>query len=101
MSKITKAAQDKPCTARIPQVCNFDRRTSVWAHLRGIRWGAGERIKPFDLIGLIACSDCHDAIDGRRKKDKNGHLLDPEFVQTCAYQGHMESLMVLHKEGII
>ena len=96
MSKITKAAEGKRCTARIPGVCNCDTKTSVWAHIRSIRFGAGKGLKPPDLIGLIACSGCHDVIDGRVKTDH-----DKDYVRMCAYEGHLESLMILWEEGII
>jgi len=96
MSKITDFAEGKPCTARIPGICNFDPSTSVWAHLRKVRFGAGTRLKPPDLIGLIACSNCHDVIDGR----KNARL-DSQEIMICAYEGHCESLILLEKEGII
>lgn len=101
MSKITDFAEGKPCTARIPGVCKHDNATSVWCHIRSVRWGSGGSKKPPDIIGLIGCSDCHDAIDGRTKKDREGNLLDPDFVKACAYEGHMESLYLLHKAGII
>jgi len=101
MSKITVFAKNKSCTCRLPSVCNNDPAKSVWAHINSLRWGAGRGKKSLDICGLIACSDCHDAIDGRRKKDKAGELLDPEFVRICAYQGHFESLWMLHKAGII
>jgi formate-dependent nitrite reductase cytochrome c552 subunit len=101
VSKITKAAEGKPCTARISNVCNGDHTKTAWAHLNSIRWGAGRGRKAPDVCGLIACSDCHDAIDGRVKKNKLGQKLDPEFVKLCALEGHMESLMILWEEGII
>ena len=101
MSKITKFAKGRPCTARIPNVCNYDPATSIWSHLNSVRWGAGRGLKAVDVCGLITCSDCGDAIDGRRRKGKDGCLLDREFVRLCAYEGHMESLMLLWEEGII
>ena len=101
MSKITDSARGKPCTMRLDAVCNGDHATTVWCHIRGIRYGAGRGIKPPDLIGLYACSDCHDALDKRIRKDKTGKVLDYEFVRLCAYEGHFESLYMLWEEGII
>ena len=101
MSKITKSAEGKRCTARIPNVCNGNPKTTVWAHIRSIRNGAGGSLKPCDLIGLYACGDCHHAIDRRVRKNKKGEYLDPDFVKMCAYEGHLESLMILWEEGII
>lgn len=101
MSKITKFAKGKQCTARVPGVCNFDSATSIWSHLNSVRWGAGRGLKAVDVCGLITCSNCGDAIDGRRKKYDSGDKLDKEFVMQCAYLGHLESLALLWKEGII
>ena len=100
-SKITEFARGQFCTARIPGVCNHDPATSVWSHINSLRWGDGKVNKSPDICGLVACSDRHDAIDGRVKKNKAGELLDPEFVRICAYQGHFESLWLLTKAGII
>lgn len=101
MSKITKSANGKRCTMRLNNVCNGDPSTTIWAHIRSIRYGAGKGIKPPDLIGLYACHDCHSALDKRTRKDKTGKLLDYEFVKLRAMEGHLESLMILWEEGII
>ena len=101
MSKITKAAEGKDCTARIPNVCDHDSTKTSWAHINSIRWGAGRSHKAPDICGLIACDSCHHVIDGRVRKNKLGELLDREFVKMCAYEGHLESLMILWEEGII
>ena len=95
MSKITKAAEGRPCTIRLPG-CNGNPETSVWAHINSIRWGAGRGHKAPDICGAIACSNCHDIIDGRKKTN-----LDRDFIRLAAMDGHMESLMILWEEGII
>ncbi len=57
-------AEGKECQLRLPGVCNFDTATTVLAHVR--RGGvAGMKQKPPDLCGIHACSNCHDAMDGR------------------------------------
>lgn len=96
MSAITKFASGKPCTARIPHGFGHDPATSVWAHIRGVRWGAGMGKKPPDFCGLIACSMCHDIIDGRVQTD-----MERDFIKMCAMEGHLESLALLHKEGLV
>ena len=96
MSKITKAAEGRPCTMRLPGHCNGNPQTSVWAHINSIRWGAGRGKKSPDLCGLICCSDCHSILDRRVKT-----TLDRDFVKMAAYEGHLESLMILWEEGII
>ena len=62
-SKYTKAAKGQECLVRIPGVCNFDPDTTVFAHLPSGGWAMKSR----DIFGAFACSDCHDALDGRRK----------------------------------
>lgn len=96
MSKITKFAEGKNCTARIPGVCNHNPETSVWAHLNAIRWGSGKGVKVKDACGLIACSDCHDVIDGRVPSEHSA-----KYIMLCSYEGHMESLAMLIEEGVL
>ena len=96
MSKITKFAQDKVCTARIPGVCNFNKETSVWAHIRSVRFGAGVGKKPSDLLGLIACSNCHDVIDGRVNSEHS-----KRDIEVMMYEGHCESLLLLELNGLV
>ena len=98
MSKITitEFARGQPCTMRLPGVCNHDSTKTVWCHINSVRYGSGTRHKATDLIGLIACSSCHDVLDRRVKTD-----LDRDFVMMHAYEGHLESLALLVKAGIV
>lgn len=61
MSKITESARGEDCTLRLDYICNFDPDTTVFAHTG--RFGTAKR--NHDEVGCYACSDCHDAIDGR------------------------------------
>lgn len=63
MTKIRKAAEGEPCLLRLP-ICNRDPATTVLAHVRG-SGNAGVGMKPPDVSGIFACSNCHDALDGR------------------------------------
>lgn len=96
-SKITKFARGRQCTCRIPGVCNHDPATSVWAHLASVRWGSGTAQKVKDACGLIACSACHDVIDGR-VSDSGWSVKE---IKLMAYEGHMESLVMLIEEGVL
>ena len=60
MSKYTKSAKGQDCQVRIPEVCNFDTETTVFAHLNG----AGMGTKHLDIHGAYCCSDCHAVLDG-------------------------------------
>ena len=102
MSKITAFAKGRDCTARIPGICNDNPETVVWCHLNSIRWGAGRGHKSPDACGLIACSACHDAIDGRGSSAEKYNLaMTRDYIDLCAYGGHMESLALLIQKGIL
>jgi len=62
VSKIRKSARGEDCALRIPGVCNGDPATTILAHApyRG-RHGS----RKHDWFSSYACSDCHDAVDGR------------------------------------
>ncbi len=61
---LRKLAKGKDCQLRLMGICNFDPETTVLAHVR--RGGvAGYGQKPPDICGIWACSNCHDAMDGR------------------------------------
>lgn len=64
MTNLRKLAKGEVCHVREVGVCNHNPETSVWAHWRQIGISAAG-LKAPDLLGCIACSDCHDFIDGR------------------------------------
>ena len=83
MSKITSYARGMDCQVRIPNTCSHSPETTVMAHYRmaGLS-GMGQ--KPSDLFVAIACSECHDAIDGRAKS-----------------QHSRDTLRLYHAEGVL
>ncbi|MDA5482163.1 DUF1364 domain-containing protein [Yersinia intermedia] len=82
MANLRKEARGRECQIRIPGVCNGNDETSVLAHYR-MSGTCGTGIKPDDLQAAIGCSDCHDAIDGRKKSDYT-----------------RDELRLLHAEGV-
>jgi len=66
--KLRDAARGQECTVRAPGICNFNPETSVLAHLPC--GNKGTSMKGPDVIAVIACSCCHDLIDGRRNDAK-------------------------------
>lgn len=62
MANLRKEARGRECQVRIYGICNGNPETTVLAHYRmaGI---CGTGMKPDDLIGAWACSDCHAEID--------------------------------------
>ena len=67
MSKLRRSARGQDCTLRLDG-CNFNPETTVLAHIRINRF-CGFGLKPPDYMGVFACSNCHDIIDGRVKSD--------------------------------
>ena len=61
-------ARNQECQIRIYGVCNYNIETTIWAHYR-VGGVAGMGLKPPDLCGSFACSDCHSVIDFRVKSD--------------------------------
>jgi hypothetical protein len=61
-TKKQRSARGQDCTLQIPNVCNFNRETTVLAHV-----GSGSAKRRDDDQAVYACSDCHDAIDRRSK----------------------------------
>jgi len=85
VSHLTKSARGMPCTVRLGG-CNGNEETTVWAHLRSIRYGAGAGHKPADFAGLgaWACSACHDIVDGRVRTDMEREFIELQFLRGCA-----------------
>jgi Putative nuclease YbcO len=98
MSKITKFAQDKDCTLRIPGVCNFNPQTSVWMHPIGLSSGRGMGLKANDALGAIGCSNCHDVYDRRVPLPK--HLTRAE-IELAFHSGHQQTLLLLIEAGLV
>jgi len=72
-------ARGKDCQVRIYGHCNYDPATTIWAHIR-VGGVAGMGQKPPDLCGVLACSGCHDVIDGRTRTDLTRVQLDSHIL---------------------
>lgn len=87
---IRESARGEDCALRL-DCCNFNPETTSFAHLRFFNWaGIGQKVK--DILGVYACSDCHDAIDGRSKASWG-------FDDLLRALG--ETLIKLHNKGLI
>jgi len=95
MTFLRRAAKDRPCMVRLPEICNGDTRTTVLAHVRmaGI---SGMGMKSPDLIAAWACSACHDAIDRRLHTD-----LERDYVRLAHLEGMARTINELAKEGLL
>lgn len=80
---------------RVPHACNHNPETTVWAHMNGAIAGKGIGMKGHDLLGMFACSGCHDFIDGRAKSDFLGER------RTYAMEGCIRTLCYLLDNDLI
>ena len=76
MSKIRESARGECCSLRLGQCSSNE--TVVLAHI-GKHRGMG--IKCADYMGVYACSNCHDIIDGRIKSDYSRDELNTEKLR--------------------
>ena len=91
MSKIRQSAKGQDCQVRLAGICNRNPDTVVLAHLNG----AGMAMKHEDIFGAYACSDCHDAIDGRVP------MLDKEYVRLAHLEAMVRTQKILLTMGLI
>lgn len=94
MSKITESARGEACQIRLPNVCNFNPETTVWAHANGSAAGKGVGMKSPDILGTYACSACHDAVDGRTRIPRHE-------VRLAFWEGHARSVRILIDKGLL
>jgi hypothetical protein len=83
------SAKGQNCTLRL-MCCNSNSDTTVLAHLPIGQKGMG--MKRDDFCACFACSDCHDAIDGRSKA---------EFTEADLMRAWYNTLKVWLRMGLI
>ena len=94
MSKITESARGEQCQIQIFGICSHDTETVVYCHYRMA--GDGANIK-HDNRGAYGCSNCHDAVDGRRFDAPMSRTeLRLEFSEACHRTND-----ILVKKGLI
>jgi hypothetical protein len=92
---IRKWARGKPCLVRLPG-CNGGGKTTVLAHypLAGY---SGVSMKPDDFPwAALACSHCHDLVDGRVE---SGH--DKKILRLAHAEGCLRTHKKLVDDGIL
>lgn len=95
-TKITKSARGEDCAIRIPNVCNRDNETTIFAHLSGVRFGHGMAHKVLNMFGAYSCSSCHDLVDGRTRSDYTA-----DQIRIMHLDGVIETQMRLIEKGLI
>lgn len=94
MSKLRDAARNMDCQVRIPGICNFRSETTVLAHYR-LAGTCGTSMKPIDLIGAWACSDCHNAIDDGKT------AYSREQLDLMHLEGMVRTINELNRRGLL
>ena len=92
MSKITQSARGEDCQVRIPNICNHNPETVVFAHIGG----GGMGMKQPDSEGAYCCSDCHDAIDMRSNQG-----FAATAMKLWHHEGAMRTRKILIDKGLL
>ncbi|MBL5898554.1 DUF1364 domain-containing protein [Lelliottia amnigena] len=93
---LRKEARDRECQVRIPGYCNGNPETSVLAHYR-MAGTCGKGCKPDDQQAAIACSGCHDVIDGRNNTNDYTH----DELRLMHAEGVLRTQEIWRREGFI
>lgn len=98
MSKITQSARAEVCTMNVSGVCNYNPETVVFAHFRWLG-DCGTGIKPSDLQGAYACSECNRWTDSPSPKERNvAYESDRNFYGMRAM---VRTLKRLREKGLV
>lgn len=95
-TKIRKSAKGKPCTARVPSVCNSNNETTVLAHIDTKSKGMG--VKSDDLFSAYMCSACHDWYDGHHNESMRDTVALSAMIET---QRHLYDEQIISIADIV
>ena len=97
-NSIRQSAKGELCTMQVVGVCNNNPETTVFAHFRWIG-GCGTGIKPSDLQGGFACSECNRWTDSPTPKERDAEYeSDRNFYAARSIARTIERL---YEKGII
>lgn len=96
LQKLRDSARGAQCTINGP-TCNQNPETSVLAHYRSHSTNAGMGVKPDDTAAAIACSACHDWLDGRSSIYQSSRK-EKEFVW---FRGVLRTYRYWVEEGVL
>lgn len=91
-TKITKSARWSDCQVRIPNHCNFNNETTVFAHKNG----GGIGTKSSNIHGSFSCSNCHDVVDSRVTTEYTN-----DEILVWFYEGIFRTQQILLDRGLI
>jgi len=90
--KYTESARGQMCQIRIPNVCNHNPATTVFAHIGG----AGMGKKGLNIHGSYACSACHDEVD-----DRTMVYDDRNIIELWHYHGMKRTQIIMVRDGVL
>lgn len=96
IQKLRDSANGAECTIN-SLVCNHNPETSVLAHYRSHGTNSGMGIKPDDTAAAIACSACHDLLDGR----SNTYQANSKDIKDLWLKGIIATYRYWVEEGIL
>lgn len=95
--KIRDSARGKECLMRLPG-CAGGTESTIWSHYRGGNGGKAMALKADDLCGCYACTHCDAVYDGQKPRPMG---MDQTDVELAWYDAHIQSIVILHAEGVI
>jgi hypothetical protein len=98
---VRESARNETCRVRLPGICNFDKETTIYAHLNGVRFGKGIGNK--SNLGAYCCSSCHAVVDSlsssRGVKGSKG--MSADYVLASFHEAVLETIQVMLEKGIL
>lgn len=98
VQSIRDSARGEECTVRIVGVCSHDPAKTIWSHAPMQAAGKGRGIKSLDVAGAYCCTAC-DAVIDRQAALPSGVSYDRAMLDW--YAGHMRSLVILSRKGLL
>lgn len=96
--RIRDSARGEECTVRIVGACTYDPATTIWSHAPLQAAGKGKSLKSVDIAGAYCCTSCDAVIDGQRPLPPGASR---DSVMLDWFMGHMRSLVILKKKGLV
>lgn len=93
--RVLRAAKGKPCTLRLPTICNGNNATTVPCHIRDRHKGMGQKSSDSSIV--FGCSDCHDYLDHHFFDGR----VEPVVLRDCIIRAMQETLEILIREMVI
>lgn len=95
---IRDSARGEDCQVRIPGACTGNPEHTIWSHAPMGAAGKGMGIKAVDVAGAYCCTTCDAVVDGQRPAPAG---MTRDAVLLAWFMGHMRSLVMLARKGLV